>query len=102
MARSTKRWKVAFALAATIVLVAVVLLLYLWRNFAPDRYVQGRIVNYLESKYHVKVQIDSVWLDLKGNRLFLRGLKISDARFPASPPAIYVGELEIGFDYNLW
>ncbi len=102
MARSAKRWKVALAIAATVVLAAALLLLYLWQNFPLDRYIQGRIVNYLQSKYHVKVEIDSVSLDLKANRLFIKGLKINNTRFPASPPPIYVGEVEIRFAYNLW
>ncbi|HEV8130072.1 MAG TPA: translocation/assembly module TamB domain-containing protein [Acidobacteriota bacterium] len=102
MARLSKKWKVLLAVAALAILVTTCLLLYIWYHFPVDRYVHNRIVRFLESNYHVKVEIDSVVLDLKNDRLLLRGLRINNERFPASPPPISVQEVEIRFSYNLW
>ncbi|MBI3940845.1 MAG: translocation/assembly module TamB domain-containing protein, partial [Acidobacteria bacterium] len=102
MLRWSGKWKVALAAGAIIAAAAVFLAFYLWQLAPLDRYLQAQIIQYLQSNYPVKVQIASTHLDLKGRRLFLRGLQIQGELFPAPSPPVSVEEIEIQFVYRVW
>lgn len=89
--------KIGFlVLLVAIVALGSALVLYL-RSDAFDRWIRGKIVETLEKRYAVRVQLGEVDLNIFQTQFELRDLQIYNRMFPRAEPAIDVDRAYLDF-----